>query len=532
MRWERAAVRGREQAMSEVLVSEPEVAVPAPGEPEAPGLTRRGLLATAWRRAAVVGGAVGAAGLVTSCQPSSDQPAFHVLRRLTYGVSTESLDHMGAVGLDAWLAEQLAPDALDHAALDAKLAAFPALGLTAAQLAAAYPSPSQEPGLQLRVASFLRQVHSPAQVFERMVELWSDHFNVPVTDTTSSWLKVVEDREVIRRHALGTFSDLLLASAQSPAMLLYLDNAVSVASAPNENYGRELLELHTVGVDGGYTEADVKATARLLTGWTIDRSTGLFRFDDRIHDKGALTIMGWVRPAGTAYQDHGRQFLQWLARHPKTARQVATKIARRFVGDQPDAGLVADLAAVYSANDTAIAPVLRALVAHPVFLASARKRFRRPLHQLAAVTRSLDADLRASTSTVDLQVLGGLAISLGQVPFNWPAPNGYPDAEGAWLTTGGLLARWNAIGALCSNLPQVVADWAKLAAGLGGKTPAQVVDGLAATALHEPVTAAQRDAIVADLLPTAPPTLTQAQAVAIAPAVAALLHAIPDAQFC
>lgn len=518
--------------MSEAVVSEPDAAGPSVGDPAVDGLTRRGLLATAWRRAAAVGGVIGTAGLASACQPSPAQPAFHVLRRLTYGVSTESLDHMGAVGLDTWLDEQLAPEGLDHAALDAKLAAFPALGLTVAQLAATYPAPSQEPGLQLRVASVVRQAHSPAQLFERMVELWSDHLNVPITDTVGSWLKVVEDREVIRRHALGSFSDLLLASASSPAMLLYLDNASSRAAAPNENYGRELLELHTVGVAGGYTEADVKATARLLTGWTIDPATGLFRFDDRIHDKGALTIMGWVRPGDTAYLEHGRQFLRWLARHPSTARHVATKIARRFVGDQPDAGLVSDLAAVYSANDTAVAPVLRALVAHPVFLASARTRYRRPLHQLVAVPRSLDADLRVTTSSSDLQVIGGLAISLGQVPFNWPAPNGYPDAEGAWLTTGGLLARWNAIGALCSNLPQVVVDWTKLAAGLGGKTPTQVVDGLAATVLHEPISPAQRDAIVANLLPIAPPTLTQAQVVTLAPAVAALLHCTPEAQYC
>ncbi len=337
---------------------------------------------------------------------------------------------------------------------------------------------------------------------------------------------------MIRRHALGTFSDLLLASASSPAMLYYLDNAVSVALAPNENYGRELLELHTVGVDGGYTEADVKATARLLTGWTIDRSTGLFRFDDRIHDKGPLTIMGWVRPAGTDYRGHGQQFLHWLARHPKTAERVATKIATRFVGDRPDAALVADLASVYTANDTAIAPVIRALVGHPTFLASARRRFRRPLHQFVAVVRALGADLRVTTSTQDIGVLGGLALSLGQVPFNWPAPNGYPDAEGAWLTTGGLLARWNATGAVCSKLPQIVVDWAALGAGLGGRSPAAVVDGLATSMLHEPITAAQRDAIVANLFPTAPATLTDTQVVAIAPLVATLLHATPDAQYC
>lgn len=515
--------------MTEVADPSAEPAAAGPGPVSGP---RRELLGAAWRKAVAVGGAVLAAEALSACQPGPSDPNFHVVRRLTYGVSNPSLDRIGAVGLTAWMDEQLDPARLDHTALDAKLSAFPALPMTALQLQAAYPSPSPEPGLQLRVASVVRQIHSPAQVFERMVELWTDHFNVPITDPVNSWLKVVEDREVIRRYALSSFSELLLASASSPAMLLYLDNAVSVSFAPNENYGRELLELHTLGVNGGYTEADVKATARLLTGWTIDTTTGLFKFDVRIHDPSPLTIVGWTRPAGTDYQDHGRQFLRYLARHPSTARRVATKIATRFVGDQPDAGLVSDLAAVYTANDTAIAPVLRALVAHPVFLASARKRFRRPLHQLVSVPRALGADVRLTTASQDLNVAGALVTSVGQVPFDWPAPNGYPDAEGAWLNTGGLLSRWNAIGALCSNLPQVVVDWGALTANLGGKSPAEVIDGVAKSMLHETITPAQRDAIATSLFPWNPATLTQQQVLTYAPLLATLLHSLPEAQYC
>jgi uncharacterized protein (DUF1800 family) len=213
-----------------------------------------------FRNVAAVAGLLGAGAVVAACDmvQNTTDPQLHLLRRTTYGLDVSSINRIRAVGTAAWLDEQLDPGRLDTSAVEAKVALLTHVNASFAALKEA--AGSGEVGSQVRLAAVIRQVESPAQLFERMVELWSDHLNAPITDTRSGLLKTIEDRAVIRPRALGRFADLLVASAKSPAMLVYLDNAVSVKAAPNENYARELLELHTVGV-GNFTEADVVATA-------------------------------------------------------------------------------------------------------------------------------------------------------------------------------------------------------------------------------------------------------------------------------
>ncbi len=222
---------------------------------------RRSVLRRPWLAVlAAAGGAAALAGCDVTSSPFDR--GTHLLRRLTYGANPAGRAHLRAVGEAAWLDDQLDPSAIDTHALDAKLAGFPALAMTVPQLYGAYPdnAAAQEALGQLRVAALIRAVESPAQLLERMVEFWSDHFNVTAEGRAVSLLKIVEDREVMRVHTLGRFKDLLVADASSPAMLLYLDNYLSKVDAINENYGRELLELHTVGRDNGYTYDDIVST--------------------------------------------------------------------------------------------------------------------------------------------------------------------------------------------------------------------------------------------------------------------------------
>jgi len=199
----------------------------------------------------------------------------HLLNRTTFGPTEADLGRVLTIGYEGWVEEQLEYQRLDDSAVeDAIRGALPTVAWTNGQLLedARIDGRQFVAVAELRAATYLRQLFSPRQLFEQMVDFWTNHFNIEQVDGPLRQFKTVDDREVVRRHALGRFVDMLKASARSPAMLYYLDNFTNVASGPNENYARELMELHTLGVDGGYTEADVLAVARLLTGWSINQN--------------------------------------------------------------------------------------------------------------------------------------------------------------------------------------------------------------------------------------------------------------------
>ncbi|MEQ8840305.1 MAG: DUF1800 domain-containing protein [Acidimicrobiales bacterium] len=434
--------------------------------------------------AAALAAAIGAGCDITDSTFDADR---HLVQRLTFGADPDTRARLAAVGRDAWVDEQFAVDLLDTTAVDAKLAELPALSMSTGQLLANYSggSSSTAAGAQLKLASLIRMVHSPAQLHERMVEFWSDHFNVPAINPQLNLLKIIEDREVIRPHALGRFADLLVASAQSPAMLVYLDNARSSAGAINENYGRELLELHTVGVNGGYDEDDVVATARLLTGWTVDPDTGEFWFRPARHDPAALSILDWSRPAGGDPLAHGEDFLRHLAVLPSTADFVCRKIAVRFVSDTPSPGLVQAMADAWLAHDSDIEPVLRAMIDHADFDAAPRK-FRRPLDYLAMIARAAQADIVPTTEVGDLVALYSALVGLGQAPFEWPAPNGYPDVAGPWSNSGSLLNRWNLAADIISGYyAGIQPDGSAILAQSDGRTRSEIYAVVAGELLDE-----------------------------------------------
>lgn len=378
----------------------------------------------------------------------------HLLRRATYGPTKASVAEYTTLGTQAWLVKQLAPSTVDDKTCATYLARYPRLSWTIPQVRAAFPDSSTwEIMVELGQATVLRAAWSKRQLFEVMVEFWSNHLNVtnPSSDVWDS--RHDYDRTVIRAHALGTYATMLVASATHPAMLRYLNNADSTADNPNENYGRELLELHTVGVDGGYDEDDMRTSALVMTGFGVhenwsnraDPKNGTFEYHPEDHYVGPVSVMGWSHANATPAGGYavGLAYLNWLARRPATARRIADKLVTRFVSDEPQPALAAHLASVYLANDTAIVPVLKALFAHRTFRDAAHgSKIRRPYEDLVAALRILDV-LPDAAGTDGLEALYWTTEGLGQAPLAWHLPDGYPDVATAWQSANGTLSRWN-----------------------------------------------------------------------------------------
>ncbi len=358
-----------------------------------------------------------------------------LLNRAGYGPHPGDLAQAAQKGVAGWLEEQLHPAELEDLAADLFVRHLTFYQMDASELAA---QEEHDIAHELIAATVLRPLYSKRQLYETMVEFWSDHFNIYLQkDRFMPALKLIDDREVIRPHALGKFRDLLFASAHSPAMLLYLDNTFNERAHPNENYARELMELHTLGVHGGYTQQDVMEVARIFTGWKVghSRREGQFLFNPDLHDFEAKVVLGHTFPAGRG-QEEGLELLELLVTHPATAHFIANKLVRRFVADDPPATLVEQVAQTYQATDGDIKSMLRLIFLSQEF-ASAPPKLKRPFSFFVSALRALHTDLKPGQGRA---IARWLAV-LGQMPFHWPPPNGYPDVSTAW--TNNLLARWN-----------------------------------------------------------------------------------------
>lgn len=443
-----------------------------------------GLAATATAAAAQ---AADARAVAARTVPLSTDPAGHLLRRFTFGPVPADLADVKAHGLDAWFEAQLNPTAIADPTVDGLAAGYPLLKLSIAGVRGAVTNGAWDAMLQLGQFTLARQVWSRRQLAEVMVEFWSNHFNV-ACPSSDVWDNRHDYDRVIRAGALGKVSDLLRAVARTPAMLRYLSNALSDKKAVNENYGRELLELHTVGVAAGYTETDVRNSAYILTGRTVDAS-GSFVYDATRHWTGPVTVFGFTDPNATNGLAVGDAYLTYLATHPATARTIARKLAVRFVCDDPPASLVDRLAAAYLANGTAIVPVLRTLVRSVEFWAALGQKTRRPLENLVAAVRTLAITPGGAT----VKAVGDLywaTQQAGQAPLAWPPPNGYPDVDAAWQSTSAVLYAWNQHQALAAGYPTGLTYPKQLLPA----TTDGYVDALATRLLGQPLTGTARAA--------------------------------------
>jgi len=362
-----------------------------------------------------------------------------LVERTTYGGNRQWTGIVESLGYEGFIDWQLQGEAIDDGGLEDALAStLPTLSMDAETLADHTFEQGNFGDAQrdLIVATIIRQIFSPRQLFERLVEFWSDHFNVPLNSARSGYFKALEDREMVRPRALSTFENLLMGSAKSPAMLFYLDNFSSTAEGPNENYAREMFELHTLGVDGGYRETDIKETARVFTGWSI-RQPASFNFYALAHDNGTKTVLGEViEPAGVS---EGETLLARLARHEATARFLSTKLVRRFVADDPEREVVDSVAQSFLDSGGDIPTTLKTLLMLPQVRETLALKLKRPNEFSAAMFRGLEIALNDAVLTSHYQAL----LAGGHVPFSWPAPNGYPDARAYWQSTNGFLMRFN-----------------------------------------------------------------------------------------
>lgn len=426
-------------------------------------------------------------------QPASDNNVdliAHVLLRTSYGLRggdyarVRKLGKTPEMAVTAYLEEQLRPETLDDKPLQTAVRRLEVLQEPLAELYEYKEHLLQE---QLLRATVLRAVYSRRQLYEVMVQFWTDHFNIDCSKGECKWLKAADDRDVIRRHALGKFPELLRASALSPAMLWYLDGRVNRKQdngPPNENYARELLELHTLGVHGGYTQQDVMEVARCLTGWTVRGKEqfrkGVVEFNPDYHDDGAKTVLGENIPAGLGAGDLDR-VLAIVTKHPATATHLATKLCRRLIADEPPKEAVQAVAVAFTASDGDIPETLRALFATAAFQTQRGNKLRRPFDYIVAALRFTQAETRVPASLLEYLT------RMGHAPFHYPTPDGYPQEAGPWLNT--LLWRWNFAVALTEGrLEKTKVDVAALSQQAGS------AEALMAAALGRRPTAVEHQA--------------------------------------
>jgi uncharacterized protein (DUF1800 family) len=508
---------------------------------------------------------------------NSNQKVLQLLNRITFGPRPGDAERVSRLGISAFLEEQLRPESINDSTAEGKVASLPTLFMSSQELAenvqeavrraqkGARPgsvgfAPGTQSGMadrrsplpqgamqeaspdktevlgprravmELAQEELLRAIYSNRQLQEEMVQFWMNHFNVFADKGADRWLITSFERDTIRPHALGKFEDLLVATAESPAMLFYLDNWLSVRPddagnrshlgraaqglgrvirpwAPfglgaagsvtpqqrsgnqpagsaqprpranrhglNENYARELMELHTLGVDGGYTQRDVIEVARCLTGWTINRPRqgGEFRFNPGMHDPGAKRVLGHKIRAGRGMED-GLEVLHILAHHPSTAHFIALKLCRRFVADDPPPSVVESASRAFMKSDGDLRAVLKTILSSPEFYSEAayRAKVKSPFELVASSLRALGADTDAGYPLIQMLA------RMGQPVFEYQAPTGFPDRTATWISSGTLLARMNFALALASNrLPGTAVDWVQLEPGSGEPGPPELI---------------------------------------------------------
>ena len=363
-----------------------------------------------------------------------DSGATRLVRRLTLGITPAEVQRVNTMGYQGYLNYQLNSARIDDTTIENAIAAkWPLMSQTSDTLFSADAGQVQS---QLRDSTIFRAAFSQRQLHQRMAEFWGDHFNQDIDKV--GYLLVADQRDVIRKNALGKFPDLLKASAHSASMMVYLDQNASRNGAPNQNYAREIMELHTLGVDGGYTQNDVAELSRVLTGWTV-QGRGNFVFDPTRHDWGSKTVLGVTIPAGSPSLGadgikEGEQMLDLLASHPSTARFIATKLLKWLLTPSPSETQIAAVASAYRATNGDIKTMVRAIL-NETWLPASPMKLKRPFHFLVSAVRSTNASVTTATT------LTNSLTTLGQQLFAWDTPDGYPDKIEYW--SGNILPRWS-----------------------------------------------------------------------------------------
>jgi uncharacterized protein (DUF1800 family) len=557
---------------------------------------------------------------------TEDQRIMHVLNRLGFGARPGDVDRVKKIGIKAYIERQLDPDSFPDTVAEAKVGDLEIFKMSTSELFAKYPNPgallrmldgnrnnqanneemtdAERRERQMKIREYyekydlrpaarivpqitanrvLRAVYSERQLQEVMVDFWQNHFNVFAGKAAVRWYIPSYERDVIRRNALGNFKDLVVGTAQHPAMLFYLDNFENVSPNAdanrrggannrqlqqiqrngvitpqmrvrikqrtgatdaeiderlrqmrdnpnpvqqqtrrglNENYARELMELHTLGVDGGYTQQDIVEVAKAFTGWTIadprgyrsaaareikgqenrqlqriqrlagvpdDIGSGEFFFNERLHEKGTKTVLG--QKINDGGMKDGLKVIDLLVGHPSTARYIARKLAVKFVSDNPDDALVGRVAKTFSDSKGDIKATLRALFSDKAFFAAEnyRAKIKTPFELAVSAIRTIGADTNSGPAVI------AMLQKLGEVPYGYQAPTGYPDTAEDWVNTGALLERLNFSVALASNrIPGTRVDLKRFES----ETKSSILEKTIATVLDNDISAATKQTLV------------------------------------
>jgi uncharacterized protein (DUF1800 family) len=399
------------------------------------------------------------------------QDTKHLLNRIAFGPRLGDIERIQEIGPEKYLEQQLHPDRIDDNVCDSSLLNLTSIRMSTPELIRRYQPPrrarqklqarARDPQMRpmatevpqqilqdLQAQKLIRAVHSQRQLQEVMTDFWFNHFNVFWNKNADRWLTTNYEKDAIRPHVLGKFKDLLMATAKNPAMLFYLDNHLSSSiKGINENYGRELMELHTLGVDGGYTQKDVQEVARSFTGWSIERPqvSGEFIFRARIHDNGEKNVLGHKIHGGGIHD--GETVIDILAKHPSTARFISTKLVRRFVSDEPPVELVQHVAEVYRKTDGDIREMMRTIVSSKEFNSpdAIGAKTKTPFEYVASAIRSLNGTTDGS------RMLAQSVARMGQPLYQCQPPAGYPDEGSHWMSDSAVLERLNFAVAVTAN---------------------------------------------------------------------------------
>jgi len=514
---------------------------------------------------------------------TEDEAILHALNRLAYGPRPGDVERVRQMGLEKWIDEQLHPDSIDDAALDARLGKYPTLGRSSKQLLDEFPPPNvaakkagetkdeykqqimekrraamadlaetgnenldkaqealakiQGPNriiAELSMGKLDRAVYSNRQLEAVMEDFWFNHFNVFANKGADRWLLTSYVRDTIRPHTMGKFQDLLTSTAKSPAMLFFLDNWLSVDPAAferfkqeiasrraryqglfggdfpqmpgaqgvarlmqqdrglNENYGREVMELHTVGVDAGYTQQDVIEMAKCLTGWTVrqPRRDPEYVFRPEFHAEGKKLVMG--RTIDYGGEKDGEEALKMLANDPRTAKFISTELARHFVSDAPPPALVDRMAKNYEATGGDIRSVLKTMIYSPEFWSKQayRAKVKTPFELVASTARALNADV-----TISLPLVSWIG-RMGEPLFLCQPPTGYSDKAQTWVNTGALLNRLNfALAFSTGHMPGATEDLGGMFGEDASKDPQMALERSLELFLHGQVEPATRQTL-------------------------------------
>ena len=404
--------------------------------------------------------------LFAGSAPTEQEKITHLLNRMTFGPRPGDVELVQKIGIDKYLDQQLHPEKIRDPGMDDRLESLPSLQMSIAEIYTYYPQRKQaaapnmapfavsegEPPRklleELQSQKIIRAVHSERQLQEVMTDFWFNHFNIFWGKGADRWLTTDFEMNAIRPNAMGKFKDLLMATAKSPAMLFYLDNFQSTSlRGINENYARELMELHTMGVDGGYTQKDVQEVARAFTGWSIEgpRISGKFMFRPRAHDVGEKVVLGHRINAG-GIKD-GEMVIDILANHPSTAHFIAAKLVTRFVSDNPPESLVSRVAAVYRTTDGDIREMLRTIFTSPEFYSSEamNSKMKSPFELAVSAIRALNGTTDGS------RMLAQIIARMGQPLYQYQPPTGFPDRASEWTSNGSIVERLNFAVALAAN---------------------------------------------------------------------------------